>query len=123
MDHRVLLRILHAIHVPRRVPYAMNVGATGSMTAYDSTTPYLAWHLTVSLYICVPSVSCVHMILCAAMYTVNASLHHRVEDSFIGLIIGSGGANIKAVQQKTGCDVRMVEGGNVFIAGPTSEGA
>jgi KH domain len=35
----------------------------------------------------------------------------------MGLIIGKAGANIKAIQNSTGCEIKMLEGGNINISG------
>jgi polyribonucleotide nucleotidyltransferase len=46
-------------------------------------------------------------------------VHYSVDDSFMGLIIGKAGANIKAIQNSTGCEIKMLEGGNITISGNT----
>jgi transcription antitermination factor NusA-like protein len=49
--------------------------------------------------------------------TAVLTVHYSVDDSFMGLIIGKAGANIKAVQNSTGCEIKMLEGGNITISG------
>ena len=47
----------------------------------------------------------------------------RIDPAKIGMVIGPGGKNIRALQEETGTKIDIEDDGTVFISGPDQEGA